>query len=63
MPWRAALDFLRDTAHLMVGLPSYKAYVEHMRAAHPDRPVMDYPAFFKDRQEARFGAKGGGRCC
>jgi uncharacterized short protein YbdD (DUF466 family) len=63
MTWRAIFRFVRDAAHSMVGIPSYDAYVAHMRAVHPDQPVMDYSAFFKDRQNARFGAKGGGRCC
>lgn len=63
MSWRAVFAVLRETARSMVGIPSYRAYVDHMRTAHPGEPVMDYPTFFKDRQDARFGAKGGGRCC
>lgn len=54
---------LSDTARLMVGVPSYRAYVAHMAAAHPDRPVMDEAAFFRNRQEARYGGRNGGRCC
>jgi uncharacterized short protein YbdD (DUF466 family) len=51
-------------ARLMVGQPDYEVYVQHMRRAHPDRPVMSYAEFFRDRQEARYGGKGGsGRCC
>ena len=49
---------------LMVGLPSYEAYVEHRQQTHPDEPVMSYEAFFKERQEARYGGRGkGGGCC
>ena len=50
---------------LMVGFPDYDTYVEHMRRNHPDRPVMTYPEFFRNRQEARYGADGrkGFRCC
>jgi len=54
---------LRETAHLMVGLPSYAAYVRHMAERHPDRTPMSEAAFFRDRQEARYGGKNGGRCC
>ena len=55
---------LCDSARLMVGVPSYDAYVEHMRRTHPDREPMTYAEFFRDRQDARYGAKGGGfRCC
>jgi uncharacterized short protein YbdD (DUF466 family) len=34
-----------------------------MRQTHPERPVMTYEEFFRDRQNARYGAKGGVRCC
>ncbi|NUT87095.1 putative selenoprotein, partial [Pseudomonas corrugata] len=27
------------------------------------KPVMDYEAFFRERQEARYGGKGGPKCC
>ncbi|WP_232834212.1 YbdD/YjiX family protein [Sphingomonas sp. FARSPH] len=47
----------------MVGVPSYQAYVAHMHAAHPGVPVMDETAFFRDRQQARYGGRGGGKCC
>lgn len=57
--WRG----LADTGRLMVGVPSYRTYVEHMTAAHPDQPVMSEAAFFRDRQQARYGGRNGGRCC
>ena len=57
------LDTLRRTARLMVGMPDYDAYVRHMADWHPDRPMMDRAQFFRDRQEARYGGKQGGRCC
>ena len=49
----------------MVGVPDYDAYVQHMRLTHPDLPVMSYEAFFRERQEARYGGADGrpGRCC
>ncbi|CAI7649700.1 unnamed protein product [Penicillium palitans] len=55
--------YLGQAMRLMVGLPDYDTYVAHMRATHPDRPVMSYEAFFRERQEARYGGKSGGRCC
>ncbi len=62
-----AAAFLRcvcDGARLMVGVPSYDAYAEHMRRTHPDRPAMTYAEFFRERQNARYGGGGGGlRCC
>lgn len=54
---------LRETAHLMVGLPSYEAYLRHMTERHPDQQPMSEAEFFRDRQEARYGGKNGGRCC
>jgi uncharacterized short protein YbdD (DUF466 family) len=34
-----------------------------MAERHPDHEPMDEIAFFRDRQQARYGGKGGGRCC
>ncbi len=56
---------VRRTARLMVGMPDYDAYVAHRQARHPGEPVMTYAEFFRDRQDSRYGAKGGkiSRCC
>ena len=56
-------SLIAETARSMVGVPSYAAYRAHMAAHHPDAPPMDEVAFFRDRQQARYGGKGGGRCC
>ena len=65
--WRAVTrtwKSLARGARLMVGQPDYDAYVQHTRRAHPERPVMTYAEFFRDRQDARYGGKGGtARCC
>jgi uncharacterized short protein YbdD (DUF466 family) len=55
--------YLGQTLRLMVGLPDYDTYVAHMRATHPDRPVMTYAEFFRERQQARYGSGTSGRCC
>lgn len=48
----------------MVGMPDYQTYVEHRQRTHPDEKVMSYEEFFRERQDARYSAKGGGlRCC
>ena len=57
------VDRIGETARLMVGLPSYDRYRAHMAACHPEVEPMTAQAFFRDRQEARYGARGGGRCC
>lgn len=53
---------LCETGRLMVGVPNYDAYVAHMGANHPDKPVMTYREFFDNRQKARYGG-GMSRCC
>ncbi len=53
---------LGETAQLMVGQPSYDAYVAHMTVTHPDQEAMSREAFFRDREAARFGTSRM-RCC
>lgn len=60
---RNAGRYLGQTLRLMVGLPDYDTYVAHMRRTHPDRPLMSYEEFFRERQDARYGAGRGIRCC
>lgn len=50
------------TLRLMVGQPDYGAYVRHMAATHPDQAPMSEVAFFREREQARYGG-GKGRCC
>ncbi|MFP2962146.1 YbdD/YjiX family protein [Myxococcus sp. 1LA] len=56
--WRRAVQ----VARLMIGVPDYDTYVEHMRRHHPDQEVMSYARFFDERLQARYRG-GGGRCC
>ena len=54
--------YLGQAMRLMVGMPDYETYVAHMGATHPDRDVMSYEEFFRERQAARY-AGGAGKCC
>lgn len=55
---------LSQSLRLMVGMPEYSTYVDHMKMAHPDQSIMSYQEFFRERQEARYGGKGRlNRCC
>ena len=58
-------SYFVQATHLMVGMPSYQNYLDHMAKTHGDKPVMNYEEFFRERQAARFG--GGpnrmSRCC
>lgn len=46
----------------IAGMPNYEAYVEHLRACHPECPVPSereyYELYLKGRYEG-----GGMRCC
>lgn len=55
--------YLGQAARLMVGMPDYDTYVQHMRLTHPEQNPMSYEEFYKERVEARYGGKNGGRCC
>lgn len=59
---RSAGRYLGQALRLMVGLPDYETYVAHMRETHLDREPMTYEAFFRERQNARYGS-GAGKCC
>ncbi len=53
-----------QSMRLMVGVPEYSTYVDHMRNTHPDQPIMSHTEFFRERQEARYGGNGKiSRCC
>ena len=53
---------LAQTLRLMVGVPDYGRYLEHMARTHPELKPMDYTSFLLNRQQARYGG-GAGRCC
>jgi uncharacterized short protein YbdD (DUF466 family) len=62
---RFVCEIVVQTARLMVGVPDYQTYVVHRQNLHPDKPVMSYEEFFRERQAARY-AIGKGRfrgCC
>lgn len=56
-------QYLGQAARLMVGIPDYDTYVQHMRLHHPDQPIMTPKEFFYDRQNARYNSTKPGRCC
>ncbi|HEX8820575.1 MAG TPA: YbdD/YjiX family protein [Archangium sp.] len=62
IPWARLWQRAVQTARLLIGVPDYDTYVEHMRLRHPERPVMSYAQFFDERMQARYRG-GGGRCC
>lgn len=55
--------YLGQATKLMIGMPDYDNYIEHMRVGHPDQTPMTYEESFHERQDVRHGGKGGARCC
>ena len=55
--------YVGQAMRMMVGVPDYETYVAHARATHPDQEPMSYEAFFRNRQEARYGGAGRIGCC
>ncbi len=55
---------LQQSFRLMVGVPDYETYLEHMRNHHPDLVPMDVKTFFRHCVDARYpSAKGGMKKC
>lgn len=51
---------LQQSFRLMVGVPDYPTYLDHMTKNHPDLEPMDEKTFFRYCVEARYpNAKGG----
>ena len=55
------LGVVLQTAHAMLGVPDYDAYLAHFARVHPERTALDREAFFRERAAARFGSVL--RCC
>lgn len=48
--------------HLLVGMPSYDKYLEHMAKNHPDKIPKTRKEFFREAQDSRYGSGGVRRC-
>ena len=42
-----AKKYLGQAAKMLIGIPDYDNYVEHMKTNHPDKPYMSYEEFFR----------------
>lgn len=49
--------YLGQTARLMIGVPDYDNYVEHMRVTHPDQTPMTYEEFSASARMRDMGGK------
>ena len=66
MTARGILPFIRriaDVVKVIVGVPSYRIYCEHMERRHPGEAIMSAAEFFRNRQDARYARGKGTRCC
>ena len=50
---------LQQSFRLMVGVPDYQTYVEHMKKHHPDIDPMDEKIFHRYCVDARYPTAGG----
>lgn len=49
-----------QSARLMVGIPDYEKYLDHMKEAHPNHPVMTKQEFYKRAIEMRYPSSNNG---
>ncbi|AIE59016.1 YbdD/YjiX family protein [Bacillus methanolicus] len=59
------MKYRKQFISLLVGVPSYEKYIEHMKTHHPGEPIKSRKEFFCEAQESRFNSKDGkiSRCC
>ena len=58
----AFLSRAARTLRFVIGAPDYEAYLEHMRAVHPNEKPLTRAEFASQRMNDRY-AKAGSRCC
>ena len=59
------LKYRKQFLDLLVGVPNYERYVEHMKLNHPEAKVKTRKEFFIEAQNAKYSSEGGrvSRCC
>ncbi len=50
---------LQQSFRLMVGVPDYQTYLEHMKQHHPDLEAMDAKTFYRHCVDSRYPSAGG----
>jgi len=62
---KTILQYRNQFLSLLVGVPSYEKYVEHMTSHHPGEPIQSRKEFFCEAQVARYNGRDGkiSRCC
>ena len=63
--WPRGRNWLTNAGRVLrriIGAPDYDGYVAHMRARHPDRPVLSPNEFARMCLHDRY-SRPGSRCC
>ncbi|EIM37282.1 hypothetical protein PGS1_08620 [Enterobacter cloacae subsp. cloacae GS1] len=55
--------YLGQAAKMMIGVPDYDNYVEHMRVNHPDQTPMTYENFSATARTPATVARAGRSAC
>jgi uncharacterized short protein YbdD (DUF466 family) len=56
------LSTLASFIRRILGAPDYDCYLAHMRAHHPNAPLLAHREFYKSQVERRYN-RPGSRCC
>jgi uncharacterized short protein YbdD (DUF466 family) len=56
------LQMLGSVVRRLAGMPDYAAYTEHLRCAHPERPIPTEGEFYDEFVRRRY-EDGPTRCC
>lgn len=54
---------LQQSFRLMVGVPDYQTYLEHMRQHHPDLEAMEAKTFYRHCVDSRYPSSGNLKKC
>lgn len=61
-PVASRFSRLRSVVLRITGMPDYQAYLAHLRAAHPGRPLPSERQYFEEYLKNRYEG-GPTRCC
>lgn len=54
---------LQQSFRLMVGVPDYETYLEHMKTHHPELTPMDTKTFYRHCIDSRYPSSGNMKKC
>ncbi|MDQ1210571.1 uncharacterized short protein YbdD (DUF466 family) [Acinetobacter baylyi] len=54
---------LQQSFRLMVGVPDYETYLEHMKTHHPELTPMDTKTFYRHCVDSRYPSSGNMKKC